>query len=252
MRDVLYEGKIAREWYDDFYYKDDGTVAMVENVLKRNKCKSVLDVGCGTGRHVIELSKKGYSCFGVDVSSAMIKKARENAPEIGFECMNMKNIKLHRKFDAIFSVDSAFCYMKSNDDCLQALASMRKLLNSDGILILQMMNVWTDVVKDNIKGKWRDVTKKNGKTFKIEGFNTLDPVEMLIRQKNVYMKKVDRKYKILAKDADPVNLRFHTPETIDLLFRFSGFKILGIYGNNKLSPVSEKNKDWFIVIGRKI
>lgn len=42
---------------------------------------SILDIGCGAGRHSIELAKAGYSVTGVDISSRMLKEAGERAQE---------------------------------------------------------------------------------------------------------------------------------------------------------------------------
>ena len=39
----------------------------------------ILDVGCGTGRHAIELAKRGYSVTGVDLSDSMLQQAMEKA-----------------------------------------------------------------------------------------------------------------------------------------------------------------------------
>ncbi len=44
-------------------------------VLKLRSGSSVLDVGCGTGRHSIELAKRGYAVTGLDLSSGMLARA---------------------------------------------------------------------------------------------------------------------------------------------------------------------------------
>jgi SAM-dependent methyltransferase len=41
-----------------------------------------LDVGCGTGRHIAILQRKGYGCDGVDLSEHMLRKARHNVKEM--------------------------------------------------------------------------------------------------------------------------------------------------------------------------
>ena len=38
---------------------------------------SILDVGCGTGRHSIELARRGYAVTGIDLSSEMLARAAE-------------------------------------------------------------------------------------------------------------------------------------------------------------------------------
>jgi SAM-dependent methyltransferase len=45
--------------------------------FKKNNVKRVLDLGCGSGRHLIHLSKHGFDVFGIDISKHGLKIARE-------------------------------------------------------------------------------------------------------------------------------------------------------------------------------
>ena len=44
---------------------------------------SILDVGCGTGRHAIELARRGYAVTGLDLSSVMLARAAHAAKAAG-------------------------------------------------------------------------------------------------------------------------------------------------------------------------
>ena len=59
---------------EDFTRGTEGEVAFIEKEINYQKDVRMLDIGCGTGRHAIELARKGYSVIGVDSSEAMIKK----------------------------------------------------------------------------------------------------------------------------------------------------------------------------------
>ena len=43
----------------------------------------ILDIGCGTGRHSIELARRGYQVTGVDVSSGMLMETKRATDEAG-------------------------------------------------------------------------------------------------------------------------------------------------------------------------
>ncbi|BCD90149.1 hypothetical protein fh0823_02880 [Francisella halioticida] len=48
----------------------------------------MLDLGCGTGDLTNEIKNKGVKIIGVDLSENMLKKAKENYPDIEFKCMD--------------------------------------------------------------------------------------------------------------------------------------------------------------------
>ena len=67
--------------YDNSVYTKN-TIKEVDfliNVLNIAPGDSVLDVGCGTGRHSIELASRGYSVTGIDLSTGMLAQAKEKA-----------------------------------------------------------------------------------------------------------------------------------------------------------------------------
>lgn len=89
---VLKEGP---EIYDDFYasiydmlvfnqVKNSYEVGQIVNSTKPTTESKILDIGSGTGHHVGDLSSQGFNTTGLDISSAMITKAKENYPDSKF------------------------------------------------------------------------------------------------------------------------------------------------------------------------
>ena len=64
------------------------TVAEVDflyDLLSLSSEARILDVGCGTGRHAIELARRGFHVTGIDLSSGMLEQARRKAAEADVE-----------------------------------------------------------------------------------------------------------------------------------------------------------------------
>jgi 2-polyprenyl-3-methyl-5-hydroxy-6-metoxy-1,4-benzoquinol methylase len=83
-----------KQWYEELFenygmkYDNEiyvqGTIGecdFIENEIGYNKASRILDIGCGTGRHSIELAKRGYTVVGIDLSESQLKRAKEKASE---------------------------------------------------------------------------------------------------------------------------------------------------------------------------
>src|SRR5215813_7495487 len=58
-------------------------VDFLEQEFAFNTSLKVLDIGCGTGRHAIELARRGYTVTGVDLSPAQLDRAKQKATAAG-------------------------------------------------------------------------------------------------------------------------------------------------------------------------
>lgn len=109
-----YLERVARQWQTFFdshaeHYDENGftqnTVAEVDFFLSLfaiPRGASILDVGCGTGRHSIELARRGYAVTGIDLSEGMLAKARAKAEGLNVEFIqgDATDFDLGRTFDA--------------------------------------------------------------------------------------------------------------------------------------------------------
>jgi ubiquinone/menaquinone biosynthesis C-methylase UbiE len=68
------EAKFYDKVWERYGYAVD--VKFLDNLFRKHNCKSVIDIGCGSGNHAIRLSKLGYSALGVDISPTMLKIAK--------------------------------------------------------------------------------------------------------------------------------------------------------------------------------
>ena len=88
--------KSGQDIYDDFYadiydylvfnnIKDEYEVGEIMNKTSASSQSKILDIGCGTGHHVAELSGRSIDVIGIDISQSMIKKAKANYPDYQFQ-----------------------------------------------------------------------------------------------------------------------------------------------------------------------
>ena len=110
---------------------------------------SILDIGCGTGRHSIELAKRGYSVTGIDISEKMLDIARAKAAEekvkIDWIIDDARGFKSKKKFDGAISFSGgAFGVSEPTADAIQSdltlIRSIYSNLNNQAKLIVQVIN----------------------------------------------------------------------------------------------------------------
>jgi len=101
--------------------------------------KTVLDLGCGTGKHCFILNKMGYRINGVDISPNMIaiakKKAKDGICPIDFTVGDIRTVLLHRQFDAAISMFSVIGYQNSQKDITATFMNVARHLKAGGLFI---------------------------------------------------------------------------------------------------------------------
>ncbi len=126
-------------YYNAFYRDKDyrAEAAQVDLLLRKygSNVKNILNFGCGTGKHDVELDGRGYHCRGIDISRMMIDVAKENAQEkegVDFSVADIRRDKASAKYDAVISLFHVMSYQNTNEDILDAFQTARNALNVGG------------------------------------------------------------------------------------------------------------------------
>jgi len=101
--------------------------------------KSVLDLGCGTGRHAVILARRGHVVHGVDISEAMLDIARSRAAaqalDIPFLHGDVRSFRAGRTFDIVLLMFAVLGYQLSDEDVDATLDTAAAHLMPGGLLI---------------------------------------------------------------------------------------------------------------------
>ena len=126
--------------YDRLYgFKDyDGAAGKLDALIQQRApaARTLLDVGCGTGRHLRWL-KQRYEVAGLDLDPNLIAVAREAAPDIAFHVGDMTGFELGRTFDVVTCLFSAIAYVETIERVECAIGEMQRHLNPGGLLIIE-------------------------------------------------------------------------------------------------------------------
>lgn len=143
--EALYENYAHKYDQECFVQGTLGECDFIEKELAGDKSLKILDVGCGTGRHAIELAKRGYHVTGIDLSASQLKRAREKAKEQGVEIDFQKQDARNLPFDGVFDLaimlcEGGFSLMETDEMNFEILKNATKALKSKGRLIFTTLN----------------------------------------------------------------------------------------------------------------
>jgi SAM-dependent methyltransferase len=136
-------------YYNLFYRDKDyaGEAAFVLEVLRSRGCepKTLLDIGCGTGRHAAEMARLGIRATGVDRSDAMLRMGREfldglspaafSTPLPELLRGDARTVRLGRKFDAAVGLFHVMSYQNTEEDFLAVMRTAKEHLNPGGLFL---------------------------------------------------------------------------------------------------------------------
>lgn len=137
------------KYYDAFYQDKDypAEAAFVLERLQSHGCspRSLLDLGCGTGRHCLAFVGRVPEVVGLDLSQRMIDEARTRTAATGtaphvppspdFQLGDVRSARLGRSFDAVVSLFHVMSYQTANADLTQAFATAAAHLAPGGLFL---------------------------------------------------------------------------------------------------------------------
>jgi 2-polyprenyl-3-methyl-5-hydroxy-6-metoxy-1,4-benzoquinol methylase len=200
-----------------------GEVDFIEREIKFNKSTTILDIGCGTGRHAIELAQRGYEVTGIDLSDSQLQRARKKAKNAGIQLRFLKkdarNFTFRKKFDVIIMIcEGAFSLMETDAMNFQILKNAEKSLKQSGVFIFTCLNALFPLfhsVKDFLNSAGTEVSSEK-LTFDLMTFRETSEIEVTDDS--------GKKKKMIN------NERYYTPSEIRWLLTSLQFKKIEIFG----------------------
>lgn len=142
--------KTGNNVYDEFYadiydylvysdVKNEYEIGQIVNKTTPTTTSIILDVGSGTGHHVGELNKQNLEVVGVDISGAMVSKAKENYPKAIFKQGNAldKSLFQPNSFTHIMCMYFTIYYMENKSEFFK---NCYYWLKPGGYLIIHLVN----------------------------------------------------------------------------------------------------------------
>lgn len=234
--EALFENYAKKYDNECFVQGTLGECDFIEKELDRNKSLRIIDIGCGTGRHSIELSKRGYNVTGIDLSESQLKSAKEKAAKAGlkidFQKQDARKLSFKDEFDvAIMLCEGGFSLMETDGMNFEILKSAASSLKGNGKFIFTTLNGLFPLFH-SVKEFYESQAKEGNSACKNCTFDL-----MTFRDHNVVVFEDDAGNKKELK----CNERYYVPSEITWLLKTLGFNKVDIFGA-KLGAFSRNDK----------
>jgi len=200
-----------------------GEVDFVERELGGDRSKQILDIACGTGRHAVELAKRGYRVTGFHLSEGQLRLAREKAAASGvvveFQRRDATQPHFDQAFDAaIMFCEGAFPLMETDEKNHAILRHAAAALRPGGKLLLTTLNALFPLfhsVKDFLEAKESGATAEE-LTFDLMTFRNQAELTFADDAGQSHTIETDE--------------RFYTPAEMRWLLQTAGFAKVDVFG----------------------
>jgi SAM-dependent methyltransferase len=218
----------------------------------------ILELGCGTGRLLTPFASAGFDVVGLDNSAAMVDLARErisnheSSDRIDLVHADMQDLSAWygRQFRLAFIAINSFLHLESQQEQIKALSEIRKVLDRDGLLVIDVFNPSPDALarmddRFAFDAEWR---LDSGDSVQRFSHRSLESVEQLITTQLFY-DRVSRDGTVSRKSTS-YRMRYVHRFELELLLVHAGFEIEGLYGSHALDPLQSDSDNLIAVAHR--
>ena len=227
------------------------------NFLKTliSKDEEILELGCGTGRILVNLVKDGFSVDGLDISEEGIQIIKNKLKKLDTKTelfiSDMSDFSIGKKYDFIFSVFNSFMMLTDFRKQERCLEKIYKHLNENGKVLLSTANPCLKRMSENfayVKHQKKLINTKTKNDINKYEYNHYDLENQLIHRTFYYDEIING---IVYRKENKFTVRYLFKYEFILMLEKAGFEILNIYGNwDKSEHISESPN--IIVLAQKI
>ena len=213
-------------------------VEQIVSLLKLQPGMRICDLCCGSGRHSLELTRRGYCVTGVDRTSLYIeqskKKANEQGLNIRFVQDDMRSFCKPNAFDAVINIFTSFGYFEEATDDKLVLQNIYKSLKEDGRFLI-------DVIGKEVLAR----IFQERRWYEEDGVIVLEESKL-----SEDWSLIENRWIIISDDRQDefrFSLRLYSASQLSELLKSCGFGKVEIYGDLSGSPYDQTAKRLIVV-----
>jgi SAM-dependent methyltransferase len=132
---AAYYDRIYAALGKDYVAEARAVASLIRGVVP--SASTLLDVGCGTGLHLVEFENLGFECRGIDADIAMVTQSRAREPQLTVDLGDMRTFALDERFDAITVLFGVLAYARTPGYLREAIGHIAGHLRPGGVLVAE-------------------------------------------------------------------------------------------------------------------
>jgi SAM-dependent methyltransferase len=216
------------------------------------QAKRLLDIGCGSGRHLMGLARRGFRMTGIDASAEMVAFASAQAAAarlpITVSVGELGDLRVEGPFDAAYCFMDTFRFLLTTEDILGHLRAVAERLAPGG---LYLTDFWIPREWGQIGQEVHQWEQTEGTTmvrvFYLQDPESIDPIAQTFEDELLF--EVQENGRTTTIRGGPTRTRLIMPREFDALVRASGaFELLSTHGDFDLTqPLVRESLSWRMV-----
>jgi len=213
--------------------------------LAGDKPKTILDIGCGTGRLAVALAERGHRVTGADPSAGMMRVAcnRPGAGRVRWADSDAAQLALGTRFDLIIMTGHVFQVFLEDDDVRATLRALRRHLASGGRLAFETRNPLVE--------EWREwIPSLTRETVLVPGIGAVE-IHYNVTSSDRTFVIFETHFRFSASDivVATTTLRFMSREELAAFLAEAGFTDTVWFGDWDRSPIAAASPEIIVIAG---
>ena len=159
---------------------------------RSRKASTMLDIGCGAGRHLLGMAKRGYTVSGFDVRPEMVAYVQQQAKDaqlpVDARVADIRDMNLSGRHDLAVCLMDTFRYLLTNDDIIRHFREIAEHLTPGGLYVTDF---WIPAKWDQTANEIYQWEQTEGRTtvkvFYLQHPETIDPVAQTFEDELVFV-----------------------------------------------------------------
>jgi len=226
--------RVYHEMYQHVFDYDE-EFRFYDDLLRKNHCTKILEVGCGSGMLARRFLANGYDYTGLDVAKEMLGIAREEIQQDVFVQSDMRHLRFEQQFDAVLITGRSLAYVTDNKGIIDTLTGIHNALKEKGLFVFGVFEA--NGIFDNF-GDFEQTIELPDK--KIQRISHLEKNLETGWTWNWHARYIIESNGEKTEHDDQTTLRAFTKDEILLFLKLTGFDVMEIQEEDKAMTLIAK------------